>query len=213
MLEELQPSPDKSRELREWTEARFVWATLGLEGIQLHFDEALRLSESASPDLSTAPGRLLAGLREIGKLAAENGNEARFSTRLLFLLYDPRPDSRPSLRKTANPDHLLLGLESASRWFSTESFTELHPVEQASIVLLRLFEIQPFEDRRFEMAVLAASLFTLKGRLPPLIIRGNEFKAVLGEGMRMNTGPVVAFIAQSIEATARELIDLAKRGA
>lgn len=211
MLDDVQPSPEKSRELRGWTEARFLQATLALEGIPLDTDEALRLSESASIDLSTAPGRLLGGLREIGKLVAEKGSEARFSTALLFRLYDPRQGSTPTLRKNANPDHLLGSLEGASRWFSTESFLELHPVEQASIVLLRLFEIQPFEDRRRVIAVLAASLFTLRNHMPPLIVRGDDFQAVLGEGLKMDTGPMVAFIAQSIEATTREMIELVKK--
>ncbi len=212
MLEELQPSPERLRELSAWTEARFLQATLGLAGHQVDSREASRLSEAASIDFDTPPGRLLGGLRELGALVAEKGSEARFSTPLLFRLYDPSQTSVPDLRKSANPDQLLASLEGASRWFSTESFEELHPVEQASIALLRLFEIQPFEDRRFEMAVLAASLFTLRNQMPPLIIRGGDFEAALGEGLKMNTGPMVAFIARSLEATTREMIELVKKG-
>ena len=100
--------------------------------------------------------------------------------------------------------HLRLILDSVCQWFSADSFRELHPVEQASIVLLRLIEMHPFELRNERTALLAASLFTLRSGLPPLIIEPGShqaYRAALDQGLRMNTKPMVEFLAQSIEAS------------
>ena len=71
--------------------------------------------------------------------------------------------------------HLRLILDSACQWFSADSFRELHPVEQASI--LRLIEMHPFQLRNERTALLAASLFTLRSGLPPLIIEPGSHQA------------------------------------
>jgi Fic family protein len=105
-------------------------------------------------------------------------------------------------------------LESACRWYTAESFAELNPVEQASIVLLRLVEMQPFEDANERTALVAASLFTLRNDLPPIIIKpemDSSYRLALEEGIRMNTKPMVETVADAVVASLGELVQEAAR--
>ena len=72
------------------------------------------------------------------------------------------------------------------------------------IVFLRLLELQPFEEANVRTALVAASLFTLRSELPPIIIRPEmqaEYRNALDEGDRMNTKPMVELVAESLEGT------------
>jgi hypothetical protein len=105
-----------------------------------------------------------------------------------------------------------LAVEAACGWFSAESFTELNPIEQSSIMLLRFIEIVPFESGNLKVTLLASSLPTLRRELPPLIVRANEaaaFHLAVEEGMRGNTQPMVETTARSIETTLDEMIRVA----
>jgi Fic family protein len=108
------------------------------------------------------------------------------------------------------PEHLPALLESACQWYTAESFTELNPVEQASIVLLRLIDLQPFEQANERTALVAASLFTMRSHLPPIIIKpelASAYRNALDEGARMNTKPMVETIAEAVEKSLEELIE------
>src|SRR6185369_10967242 len=151
-------------------------------------------------------------LRMIEALIQSRGREAELTPDLLLNL-----NSGGSLRTTAGnpsraikPEHLAEAIEGACRWYAAESFSELHPVEQASIVLLRLIEIQPFENANERTALLAASLFTLRRELPPINISPEletTFRAALAEGFQMNTKPMVELIAESLERTIIRTLD------
>ncbi|HXG67986.1 MAG TPA: Fic family protein, partial [Blastocatellia bacterium] len=114
------------------------------------------------------------------------------------------------------PQHLQASMVSACLWFTAESFTELNPVEQAAIVHLRLIELQPFEQGNARTALLAASLFTLRASLPPVIIRPEQhaaYLAALDEGLRMETRPMVELMAEALEKTLTGMIAVARKGA
>ena len=100
-------------------------------------------------------------------------------------------------------------LESACRWYTAESFIELNPVEQASIVLLRLIDLQPFETANERTALVAASLFTVRANLPPIIMKprlASGYRNAVEEGARMNTKPMVETVAEAIETSLAEMI-------
>lgn len=109
----------------------------------------------------------------------------------------------------ARPEMLPALLDTACQWFEADSFTELHPIEQASISHLRLVELQPFDDWNEGAALLAASLFTLRAELPPVIIakdRLESYQNALVEGQQMNTRPMVETIANAVERTLSEMV-------
>ncbi|HVG18577.1 MAG TPA: Fic family protein, partial [Blastocatellia bacterium] len=111
--------------------------------------------------------------------------------------------------KPAPAERLAAAVGSACLWFTAESFDELNPIEQASIVYLRLIEIQPFEQANERTALVAASLFTLRGGLPLIIITpelGGAHRAALEEGAQMNTKPMVELIADAVELSLGKMI-------
>src|SRR5262249_59154083 len=120
---------------------------------------------------SNAEGRSKAAMMVWG-WAAEH--EARFDVERLLDLHRTiagAPAGVEVLRKTEpmpiNATHdptpaLLLPrmLDNAFDWFNTESFKDLHPVERAAVVYLRLLDLQPFPSHTETQATLAASFYT-----------------------------------------------------
>lgn len=97
-------------------------------------------------------------------------------------------------------------LDNAFDWFSTMSFAELRPVEQAAVVYLRLLDLYPFPAQNEATALLAASFYTERAGLPPLIIFTDEttaarFANALEVAFRMLTQPLVEFFAEMLTRT------------
>lgn len=206
-LSELPLSAAQTQTLDRWLEIEFVYSTLSLEGEEIERERVARLvsSPANSPGELAAATRLLDSLRTVTSIARELGKDSVLSVELLLKLNDLQggqrlqsTDSTSKVKAEMRP----IVLESACQWFSADSFVELHPIEQAGIVLLRLIDLRPFDQGNEQTALLAASLFTLRSGLPPIII-GVEtqpaYRAALNEGIRMNTKPMVEFIAESIE--------------
>ncbi|MBS1791003.1 MAG: Fic family protein [Acidobacteria bacterium] len=94
-------------------------------------------------------------------------------------------------------------LDMAFDWFSTDSFGELHPVEQASVVYLRLLDLHPFPNVTEPTAMLAASIYTERAGLPPLVILSDDitqarFAQALEAAFRMLTQPLVELFAEML---------------
>src|ERR1051326_3977483 len=94
-------------------------------------------------------------------------------------------------------------------WFSAQSFTEIHPVEQAALVYIRLLDLQPFTLENEQVALLAASFYTERALWPPLIIYADEataarYKAAIDAAFRMLTQPLVEFFAESVARTIKQ---------
>lgn len=91
-------------------------------------------------------------------------------------------------------------VENALDWFSTAGFAEMNPVEQAALVYLRLLDLQPFALAQEPTALLAASFYTERAGLPPLIVEADKatlerYNAALAAAFRMLTQPLVEFFA------------------
>ncbi len=94
-------------------------------------------------------------------------------------------------------------LAMAFDWFSTESFGELHAVEQASVVYLRLLDLHPFPNVTEPTAMLAASFYTERAGFPPLVILSDDitqarFNQALEAAFRMLTQPLVELFAEML---------------
>jgi Fic/DOC family len=224
-------SSEQKGKLDRWTEAEFVCATLELDGISVSRDSIASVISSPSIDKSKIDESvidegslvivdLLRAARAAESIAREKGRAAQLTPDLL-IQFDASSGS--GFRKSAGdtgrahkpmpPEHLDRAIESACLWFTAESFDELNPVEQASIVYFRLIEIQPFEQANARGSLVAASLFTMRAGLPPIIIRpehSKTFRAALEEGARMNTKPMVELIAEATHQTLTEMIERAK---
>lgn len=115
-----------------------------------------------------------------------------------------------------SPEELPHLLRLALEWFTAESFAELNPIEQAALVHVRLFDLQPFERASQRVARLAANLYTLRAGLPPILIpveaTAAYYEALLS-GLRMVTEPLVELFARLVAGTLRTLRQLALESA
>lgn len=220
-LAELQLSVKQRQTLDRWAEIEFVYSTLKLEGLDVQHDLVARIAslgdgagDSAEDESVSA---LFESLRTVTSIAREHGKASVLSMEVLLKL-----NNTPGAKGLRGPgdatskvtaDNLPAVLDGACQWFSADSFVELHPIEQASIVFLRLIEMRPFDQRNEQTALLAASLFTLRSGLPPIIIEPETqpaYRNAFSEGLRMNTKPMVEFVAESIEKSLSQMILRAK---
>ena len=211
-LAALNLSPEKKQRLNEWLEEEFVFFTLLLEDKQTERQLIRQLIQVSPIERQSAeygaPGDLLYRLRIVENFVEGKGAKARLNVELLLSL-----DSGGEFRKSdtsagaVRAQHLPLIVENACRWFAMESFAELNPVEQAAIALLRMLELAPFEPNNQQNALIAASLFTLRSGLPPIIFRPAQrqtYFAAIKEGLKMNTQPMVELVGETIEQTLDE---------
>ena len=101
-------------------------------------------------------------------------------------------------------------LDLAFDWFSTDSFAELHPVEQASVVYLRLLDLHPFPNVIEPTAMLAASVYTERAGFPPLVILSDDitqarFAQALEAAFRMLTQPLVELFAEQLRLAMQQV--------
>jgi hypothetical protein len=227
-LAALSGSEEQKENLDRWAETQFICSTLRLDGISVSRDAVARVISSPSTaasemgDSALAVRDLLMAIRTLKSVVGANGRDAALTPDLLIRLRNPSgpaggfrksPGDTARATRPAPAEHLVVTVEGACRWFTAESFAELNPIEQASIVYLRLIEIQPFEQANERTSLVAASLFTLRGDLPLIIITpelDSAYRAALNESAKMNTKPMVELIADAVEQTLREMIETQK---
>jgi Fic family protein len=157
--------------------------------------------------------RLLAATGKISSWAAES--ESRFSKERLLELHATLTGANAELRQTEplplnalhDPTPAILlpkMLDLAFDWFSTDSFAELHAVEQAAVVYLRLLDLHPFTTLSEPTAMLAASFYTQRAGLPPLVILSDDvtqtrFNQAFEAAQRMLTQPLVELFAEMLQ--------------
>jgi hypothetical protein len=217
-------SPNQNDRIRQWVEVTFVYSTLKLERLKVTEAEVAGAAASAKPrpaattEVKIEVVELLAGIRLLRDLALSKGTAAVLTSDLLLRLHGGTGEFRKSPGETGGParpvapEHLPASVESACRWFSAESFAELNPIEQASIVHLRLIEIQPFAEANKRIAILAASLFTLRSGLPPVIIvpdLAGAYEKAIEESRSGNTQPMVELMGTAVEGALSRMIGLA----
>jgi hypothetical protein len=222
-LTELKLSVEQQSRLLSWIETRFVYSALTISGANPDLSRIAVLVASSSATAGGASSEdqpiieLVKGLRNIEDLIKEKGKSAELTPDLILSLSGNNPGYRKGegelLRgiRPINAGRVASSVEAACAWFTAESFAELNPVEQASIAYLRLLEIQPFETSTVSYALVAASFFTLRAGLPPVIIdpdHTSSFDRALEEGSRMDTKPMVELVASSLERTLADGIKL-----
>jgi Fic family protein len=235
-FERLQPiAPEKLAETAAWLLVEHVYYDLRLDGITITSDriadllmgaataesleDALALgSAAAAQHLSQAvsaveqetsrPELTVELLLDLHRVALGEGDEAAGRFR--------RTEINPLYRQhqPAKPHELPRMVELALEWFSAQSIAELHPVEQAALVHLRLYELQPFGKEGGRITRLAASLYTMRSGLPPLIVQAGDaetyYQALL-TGFQMATQPLVELFARSLGRTLRRMIEMVNR--
>jgi len=211
-------TPEERRQLDSWLISRFVLATLRLEEIDVARKPWARDIELAKEATPFVIAHLTNALREIIILVGIAGDDAQLTPELLIKLSgaDFRISDDLADRSTVAIPAAYLAqiIEQACDWFAAESFVELNPIEQAAIVFLRLVTIQPFEQANQATAMVAASLFTLRAKLPPIVIKPEMQTAFLKarrEAGQMNMQPLVELIAEAVSLTLDEMSGFVKQ--
>ncbi|HWQ33374.1 MAG TPA: hypothetical protein VNQ79_11005 [Blastocatellia bacterium] len=184
---------------------------------------ALLVLQPPDPLNQSEPARFLRAAQLVSNAAA--APEAKLTPALLADIYRTLTGAAPEaevLRTTEtlalNPAHspapaalLPKLIDNALDWFTTDSFRELHPGERATLVYLRLLDLQPFPSHHETIALMAASFFTEQVTLPPLIILADDlsaarYPAVIESAFRMLTQPLVEFMAENLTRTIQTVL-------
>jgi hypothetical protein len=218
-------SLEEKSALSSWTETEFVYSTLRLDKVDVSREKVAHLAARPTSLTGLTEDELtittmLEALRTVESLVASFGRTADLAPDVLIRLHNPLGTTE-GFRETAGDSsrlfkptpaaHLPGAVEGACRWFAADSFRELNPIEQAAVAYLRLVEFQPFKQSSDRTSLAAASLFTLRQGLPPIIIRPEmeqQYQAAMNEGLRMNTTPMVELMAGAVEKALDEMIGL-----
>ena len=159
---------------------------------RLHAAAELISGWAAEPAATFGVERLIALHRALTGAAADANVLRQTQPAPLNALHDPTPASLlPRL------------LDNAFDWFATEGFNELHAVEQAAIVFLRLLDLHPFAQHTELAALLAASFYVERAGWPQLFVFNDDitrqrYAAVTETAFRMLTQPLVEFFAEQL---------------
>lgn len=124
-----------------------------------------------------------------------------------------RSEGRPSDYRQAPAAPLLEGhdpaepelvphlVDAALQWCRADSFAEMHEVEQAALVLMKLTDIQPFDRHNGRTLRLFSNFFLVGAGYPPAVIRSElaeRYSAALQKALCYQTGPLVELLTESV---------------
>lgn len=96
-------------------------------------------------------------------------------------------------------------LQNTLEWFASESVACLHPLEQYTLMLLRLVDLRPFHAWNFPLSQLIASRWLFVAGYPPPVpaaISETLWLQGLRKGMQGDTSDLLACVRQGVEQAA-----------
>jgi len=215
---------ERQTALRAFVDRAFAVSALGLTGLDVSEEQihALQKEMAIKGPAPSGPERKVHGaLASIQVLQSALDRGAPLTPDLLARIHDPFSTTvSPEDQMTASgstggdPGRAAGRIAAFCQWAAAESFQELNPLEQAAIMILRLLEIRPFLEGNVAAAIGAGSLSTMRAGWPPIIISKAlrpRFNPAVGEGLKMNTRPLVDLLAESLYETLDSMLTFAKR--
>ena len=101
----------------------------------------------------------------------------------------------------AEPELVPQLVDAALQWCRADSFAEMHEVEQAALVLLKLTDIQPFDRHNGKTLRLFSNFFLVRAGYPPAVIRSElaeRYSMALQKALCYQTGPLVELLTESV---------------
>ena len=92
-------------------------------------------------------------------------------------------------------------VDTALQWCRADSFGEMHEVEQAALVLLKLTDLQPFDRYNGKILRLFSNFFLVRAGYPPAVIRSElagRYSTALRKALCYQTGPLVELLTESV---------------
>lgn len=111
----------------------------------------------------------------------------------------------------APPEFIEQSLANLTEWFSADSFTQIHPIEQCALALTRVIDIWPFEFGNFTVALVAGNLPLAGAGLAPFFVPAEyraEFEKTIAQAMTIDMQPLINAIYRSVK---KEMDAVAKR--
>jgi hypothetical protein len=110
-----------------------------------------------------------------------------------------------------DPEFIDRSLDNFVKWLTAESFSEIHPIERAALVLTRIVDIWPFDSGNLSVAIVFANITLRSAGLAPFFVlpkHKKEFITVVAQAMSIETQPLVNAIYNTVK---REMEALASR--
>lgn len=92
-------------------------------------------------------------------------------------------------------------IDNALEWFNSDSFHEMHEVEKAALVLIKLIDIHPFDDGNGRTLRLFSNFFLLRADYPPAVIsseKSSQYAIAIQNSLKFHTQPLIDLLADSV---------------
>jgi len=100
------------------------------------------------------------------------------------------------------PEFIDRSLDNFFNWLTAESIAEIHPIERAALVLIRVVDIWPFDSGNLTVAIMLGNLILRQAGLPPFFVlpeHKKEFETVIAQAMTIETQPLINAIYKTIK--------------
>lgn len=97
-------------------------------------------------------------------------------------------------------------IDNALGWFQSESFAEMHEVEKSALMLIKLMDVQPFDEANGRTLRLFSNFFLLKAGYPPAIIpasQADQYALAIERSLGFDTQPIIDLIAEATDRSLR----------
>jgi fido (protein-threonine AMPylation protein) len=100
------------------------------------------------------------------------------------------------------PEFIERSLDNFFNWLTAESISEIHPIERAALVLIRVVDIWPFDSGNLTIAIMLGNMILRQAGLPPFFVlpqHKKEFETVIAQAMTIETQPLINAIYKTIK--------------
>ena len=97
-------------------------------------------------------------------------------------------------------------IDNALGWFQSESFAQMHEVEKSALMLIKLLDVQPFDEANGRTLRLFSNFFLLKAGYPPAVIpasQASQYALAVQSSLRFDTQPIIDLIADATDRSLR----------
>ena len=97
-------------------------------------------------------------------------------------------------------------VDNALGWFRSESFAEMHEVEKSALMLIKLMDVQPFDEANGRTLRLFSNFFLLKAGYPPAIIpasQADQYALAIQRSLGFDTQPIIDLISEATDRSLR----------
>ncbi|MBM3804624.1 MAG: Fic family protein [Acidimicrobiia bacterium] len=109
-----------------------------------------------------------------------------------------------------DPELIAPVIDNALGWFRSDSFAEMHEVEKTALMLIKLADVQPFEEANGRALRLFSNFFLLKAGYSPAVIPANQasqYALAIQRALGFDTQPIIDLIASATERSLRWCLD------